>query len=672
MRPDARDRQYHLAVAGVALVLLLVGSLLPLWKMTLHAPQYPGGLRLVIGGRGIAGDVDELNALNHYIGMAAIREEEIPEVRLFYPAVAAIALGLVLGLVVPWPWFRWLVTVGLWALPLAFLADLQWRLHIFGHTLDPAAAFRLPAFTPMVIGQTIVMNFNVTALPGAGLVLLLAAALIFTFGPRLWARRAAATVRRTARTVAGAAVAACYATTLLAHAPAVAAGGAAATAPADFDLHAAIATAPPGAVIRVPAGRYAGPLLLSRPVTLLGVGRPVIDGEGRGDVVVITADDVRLEGFTVRGSSLVYSREASGVVVRGARAVVRDNDLAEVLFGIYLADVRGAVVEGNTIHTAALSLERRGHAIYLWRAQDSRIRGNRILRGKDGIYVSFSEGNLVEENLVTGCRYGIHYMYSNNNTFRANVFRDNLVGAAVMYSSDVILDRNTFEGSRSSATGAGLIVKDADRLRVRENRIVGNRIGVEADGVPASIGGWARLERNVIAFNEIGLSLMSTTAMTVTENVIVENLRAVEARGRLRADANQWASGGRGNHWGDYTGFDAQGDGVGDVPYRRADLLEDLAGRTPALQAFLFTPAHLALETAARLVPLAEREPIVMDPAPLVRPPVRGAGAGPSVEGNAAGRSGGPAGPALLWVGLGMLLPAASAVYALRPSGRRL
>jgi hypothetical protein len=145
----------------------------------------------------------------------------------------------------------------------------------------------------------------------------------------------------------------------------------------------------------------------------------------------------------------------------------------------------------------------------------------------------------------------------------------------------------------------------------------------------------------------------------------------VEARGRLRADANRWASGGRGNHWGDYTGFDARGDGVGDVPYRRADLLEDLAGRAPALRAFLFTPAHLALETAARLVPLAEREAIVMDPAPLMRPPVERAGADLSVEENAAGRSGGPAGPGLTWVGLAMLLPAASVVYALRSSGRR-
>ncbi|MDR7484043.1 MAG: nitrous oxide reductase family maturation protein NosD [Armatimonadota bacterium] len=667
MIPRIPKRTRSLAAIGLASALLVLGALLPLWQMTLHAPQYPNGLRLVIDGRGITGDVDELNALNHYIGMATIDASKFPEGRLFYPAVVLLVVGLVLSAVVPWRWLRALVLLGLWALPATFLAVLQWRLYQFGHSLDPLAAFRLPAFTPRVFGPTVVMNFNVTALPGVGLVLLVVSALAFTIG----ASRPPASAAARRLPLAAAMTAGTLLLGLVGTFPVLAGPGEPARADAlaraarAGDLAAVVALAPPGATIEVPPGRYPGPLVLSRPVTLRGIGRPTIDGGGRGDVVVIAGDDVRLEGFVIRSSALAYSREAAGVVVRGARAVVRHNDIQDVLFGIYLVGARDALIEGNTISTADLPVERRGHALYLWQAQRARLRANRVLRAKDGIYLSFSDDNLVEGNAVTGSRYGVHYMYSRRNIFRANTFRENIVGAAVMYSSDVALLDNTFEGSRSAAAGAGLIFKDADRLLVRGNRIVRNRIALEFDATPATLDGWARVERNLIAFNEVAFSLMSTAAIAATENAIVENLQPVQARGAVRADANRWAPDGRGNYWSDYAGFDADGDGIGDVPYRRSDLLEGLERRAPALRAFLFTPAHLALEAAARILPLVRTDPVVDDPAPLVRPPA-GIPAGDARDPAAPG-SEAPvrSQPGLLAVGLALGLPSGAAAAAL-------
>lgn len=611
-------------VAAVAVLLLLAGAFLPQWSMTLHAPQYPQGLRLVIDGGGTRGDVEELNALNHYIGMPPIQTQTIPETRLFVPGVMLLAAGLVAWGILQSRVLRGLVVLGTWALPVAFLADLQWRLYQFGHSLDPGAAFRLPSFTPRVFGSTVVMNFNVTAAPGVGLILIALSALVLTVGPRVRLDRS---VRRPVRATA---VAAAMLAALGAGLPDLPVGNAGAAAPragthqeaAGLDLTRAIASAPDGALLDVPPGRYPGPLMLTRPITLRGRHWPVIDAGGRGDVVIITGADIRLEGFVIRGSALAYSSEAAGVVVRGPRAVVRRNRIDDVLFGIYLAGADDAVVEDNTIATADLPVERRGHAIYLWKAQRTRLIGNRIERAKDGIYISFSDGNLVEGNNVGGSRYGIHYMNSNANTFRANVFRGNAVGAAVMYSTDVVMVGNTFEGSRSAATGVGLLFKDADRVTIQENRIIHNHIGVEFDNAPATPDGWVRLTGNLIAYNAIGFSLMSTAAITATENAVVENLRPVEPRGAVRLEANNWAPGGRGNYWSDYTGFDLTGDGIGDVAYQRTDVLEDLAARVPALQAFMFTPAHHAIATASRLMPIVRATPVVVDPYPLMRPPV--------------------------------------------------
>jgi nitrous oxidase accessory protein len=657
------DRTCAIGITAGAFALVLLGAALPLWSMTLHAPQYINGLRLVVDGRGVHGDVDELNALNHYIGMPPISEAAIPEARFFYPAVAAIIAGIALLPFAPWRLFRGVVSLGSWALPLTFLADLQWHLYRFGHSLDPQAAFRLPAFTPRVIGSTVVMNFNVTALPGLGVLCLLAGAFLLTVGPRMAARW------RSVRSAALAPVPT-MAVVLFATAAVSAAVPAGMPADAGFDLTRAIAQAPPGAVISIPPGIYPGPVVLSKPVTLRGRGRAVIDGGRRGDVVVVTGNDVHLEGLIVRGSALAFSAEAAGIVVRGARAVVRDNRIDDVLFGIYLAGARDAVIEGNHVSTADLPIERRGHAVYLWRSHRTRLRDNRILRGKDGIYVSFSDDNLIEGNTVTGCRYGLHYMYASRNTFRANVFHGNVVGAAVMYSTAVTLDGNTFEGSRLAAAGAGLIFKDVDRLLVRGNRVVRNRIGLEFDNTPATIGGWARVEHNLVAFNAVGFNLMSTAAILATENTVVENLRAVQARGAVRADANRWASAGRGNHWGDYAGFDASGDGIGDISYRRTDLLEDLTDRAPALEAFLFTPAHLALEAAARLAPLVRLGAIVEDPTPLMRPSVPAAARDTLVADRVGLSSEGLGGPGLTWTGLALLLPALAALLAVRDRGR--
>ncbi len=85
-----------------------------------------------------------------------------------------------------------------------------------------------------------------------------------------------------------------------------------------FDLQALVDAAAPGDTIPVPAGIYAAPLVIDKPLTLVGDGMPVIQGDGTGDVVEITAPDVTLRGFVVRGSGDSLDREHAGITVGGA------------------------------------------------------------------------------------------------------------------------------------------------------------------------------------------------------------------------------------------------------------------------------------------------------------------------------------------------------------------
>ena len=105
-----------------------------------------------------------------------------------------------------------------------------------------------------------------------------------------------------------------------------------------FDLHAALAAAQPGDTIVVPAGVYAGPLIIDRPVTLVGEGMPVIEGTGKGDVVTITAPDVTLRGFVIRNSGDSLDQENAGVTGLAPNLTIESNRFEDTLFGVYLKE----------------------------------------------------------------------------------------------------------------------------------------------------------------------------------------------------------------------------------------------------------------------------------------------------------------------------------------------
>jgi nitrous oxidase accessory protein len=86
----------------------------------------------------------------------------------------------------------------------------------------------------------------------------------------------------------------------------------------------------------------------------------------------------------------------------------------------------------------------------------------------------------------------------------------------------------------------------------------------------------------------------------------------------------RWSVDGVGNSWGQYRGYDANRDGIGDVPYLLQDAMDALIRRNESIQAFLYTPAHRAVEAAARMFPLYRQEPILIDRHPLMATSVGG------------------------------------------------
>ena len=590
--------------AVVAAALVGVSFYLPLWSMTMTAPQYRHGLHLTAYGSGMVGDLREINIINHYIGMATIDPRPALEVAMFPVGVGLVAVLCLLAPINRWT--RRLAIVSTVAMPVGILVDLQWWLYRFGHSLDPAAPIRMPPFTPLILGVSKLGNFVTTSMIASGLVCMIAAAVILAFGGRLlgrFDRRRALIVP--SRTAAKAAALVLFI-------------GPATNANAESTLQQRLDNAPRGTTIVVQQGTYAGPIVIRGPLVVVGEGRPVIDGQGKGSVVTIEGDGVVLRGFVVRNSGREVTEEAAGISATGNRHVIEDNTIENVYFGIHLSGGENHVVRGNRIVPGEHHGARPGHGLNVWNTRNSKFIGNHIADARDGIYLSFTDGVAIEGNDITRCRYAVHSMYSRNATIIGNDLIANLLGAALMLSDRLELRGNRIERHRDGSSAYGVLLKDIDNLVATDNIIRSNLIGIYAEGVAEQASSHAQLSGNTISGNAVGLALQATAAMTVNGNNFTDNLTDVRSLGAHISPATRWSRDGRGNFWGEYRGFDANGDGVGDIPHTVDGVMDVLLQRNPGVQAFLYTPAHLALEAAARMFPISRREPVLVDPAPVI------------------------------------------------------
>jgi nitrous oxidase accessory protein len=333
--------------------------------------------------------------------------------------------------------------------------------------------------------------------------------------------------------------------------------------------------------------------------------------------VLITSDDNRVEGNRMR-------RVFYGVVVASAaRNAIVDNDIegfAERPFGL------------------------RGDGIYLYRAPDTLVAGNRIAGERDAIYFQYAPRGRALDNMVSASRYGLHDMFSDDTEIRGNTFADSAVGANIMNSRRIAVEGNHLLRNRG-VPGVGLALKDCDGSTVRGNEVRGNARGLLVDGSSEN-----RFEANAFGANDTAVTLFSSAeGNAFGSNRFAGNWSDLVLSGR--DSGTRWSIDGRGNAWDRYRGFDFDGDGVGDSPHPILGAFERIEGANPAARLFLSSPAAAGIELASRLGGPAPAD--VVDDRPLAPAPVAQATI-----------------PVGGWRAAGLLLLAAMAAVALRRRSR--
>ncbi|WP_457623213.1 nitrous oxide reductase family maturation protein NosD [Persephonella sp.] len=335
----------------------------------------------------------------------------------------------------------------------------------------------------------------------------------------------------------------------------------------------ALSYAEEGDTVIVKGGVYReGNIVITKPVTLVGMDNPVLDGEGKYEIITVKADDVTIEGFIFKNSGKSYIEDIAALKVSSSkRCVIKNNKFFGNFWAVYLARTKECLISENKIKGPA---KRRklaekgvtetgyGNGIHLWYCRFISVENNYISNHRDGIYFEFVKdsviiGNLSENNL----RYGLHFMFSHRNVYINNVFRYNGAGVAVMYTKKVHMEGNIFEFNWGPAT-FGLLLKDITDSEILHNKFYKNTTGIFSDNTIRT-----KIYENDFIENGWALKIYSnSTDNIIKHNNFIENTFNVVTNSFH--NPNRYYE----NYWSDYKGFDLDRDGIGDIPYRPVSL----------------------------------------------------------------------------------------------------
>lgn len=339
-------------------------------------------------------------------------------------------------------------------------------------------------------------------------------------------------------------------------------------------LQHAVDKAQAGDTVLVAPGLYKQhDIIIRKPVTIIGENYPVFDGELLHQVLIVTANDVRIQGITVQRTGRSSLTDMAGIRLQNvSRATIHNCRFLNTTYAVYLQNSRHCTVSGNRISASAADELQSGNGIHAWKSDSLLIKGNTISGHRDGIYFEFVTGSSILQNIsFNNIRYGLHFMFSHNDTYSYNVFRNNGAGVAVMYTKGVHMTGNTFYHNWGDAS-YGILLKDISDSRIEANRFSKNTIGIFMEGSNR-----IHISGNEFSSNGWAMRVQASCEGNVIErNNFLDNSFDVATNGTLMLNTY------RNNYWDKYEGYDLDRDGTGDVPYHPVSVYSVLSERIPA------------------------------------------------------------------------------------------
>lgn len=313
-------------------------------------------------------------------------------------------------------------------------------------------------------------------------------------------------------------------------------------------------------------------ILVDKPLTIIGKNYPVIDGELKGEIITVVADNVTVDGLFIKNVGNSYTEDYAAIRVKNSKNFIIQNLVLEKLFfGIYIEKSRDGKVFHNKIIGDAVEEYNSGNGIQLWYSKNIQIEHNFIQHVRDGIYLEFSNDCLIKNNVSSlNVRYGLHFMFSNDDIYQDNTFENNGAGVAVMFSKRIKMFNNIFKENWGTAS-YGLLLKEINDAEIIGNTFEDNTIGINVEGTN-------RINYKHNTFKDNGWAIKVRGACYT--NIFTQNnflYNSFDIAYNSKVNDNEFDK----NYWSSYTGYDLDKNGIGDVPYRPVKLFSYIVNRTP-------------------------------------------------------------------------------------------
>ena len=382
---------------------------------------------------------------------------------------------------------------------------------------------------------------------------------------------------------------------------------------ANQPLQAWLDTALPGTTLRLPPGKYRGPAIINKPLTVEGNGKVVVDAGGRGTVLTIKADRVTIRGLTLRGSGDSHDTIDGAIMAEGKELLIENNVLEDVLFGISLHKTTDSIVRGNRIRSRPVDSAERGDGMRLWYSTGNRIENNDIAQMRD-LTVSNSPRNRFTGNTIHDSRRAFNFLFSHRSIVEGNLLDKNSTGVISLNSEGMVIRNNRILHAMD-ASGVGIALKETSAALIYGNEIVHCAHGIMADSPMDPINRIVFVN-NIIAHNVTGIYFYGAKGGHIAiNNTFKSNLWPVTIIGDGDPMNDFWW----GNSWDNYEGFDLDGDGLGDKPHELYAWADRIWMDTPSATFFRSTPVLELLDFLERLAPFSSPSLILRDTAPRLR-----------------------------------------------------
>jgi len=352
-----------------------------------------------------------------------------------------------------------------------------------------------------------------------------------------------------------------------------------------------------------------GALQLTKSLTIIGQNYPILEGENKYEILLISGQNISIKGLVFRNSGYSALNDYASIkLVDASKVTIDGNKIANAYFAIHISNTSYATIKNNIITGSPRSEQLTGNGIHLWKSSYALIENNNIQGHRDGIYFEFVTHSTIRNNhSEKNIRYGLHFMFSNDDAYLNNTFINNGAGVAVMYSKKVKMENNHFD-QNWGPSAYGILLKDISDSYISHNTFYKNTVGIHMEGTSRMT-----IERNIFKENGWAIKVQASCENNIFQrNNFTGNSFDVGTNGSL--SLNEFSS----NYWDKYEGYDINRDGVGDIPYHPVSMYSMIIEQNPNALMLLRSFTVQLLDKAEKAIPSLTPENLV-DKKPMMK-----------------------------------------------------